>query len=94
VKRLAGKPFAMLGVNSDPDREGVKKTLAEENLNWPNWWDDGRLDGPIHTIWQVSERPAIHVLDAKGVIRYKNILPEDVDEAIDKLLEQLSRGKP
>ena len=30
VKRLAGKPFALLGINSDADREGLKKTMEEE----------------------------------------------------------------
>ena len=93
MKRLAGKPFVMLGVNSDKDREAVKKTLVEEQLTWPNWWDEGRIDGPIHTTWQVAERPAIHILDAKGVIRYKNPLPEDVDEAIDALLAEMTRGE-
>jgi hypothetical protein len=83
----------MLGVNSDEDREGVKKTLVEEQLTWPSWWDDGRIDGPIHTTWQITERPAIHILDAKGVIRFKNILPEDVDAAIDGLLEELEQGE-
>ena len=84
----------MLGVNSDEDREAAKKSLVREQLTWPNWWDDGRIDGPIHTTWQVLERPAIHILDGKGVIRYKNILPKDVDEAIDGLLEELAKATP
>lgn len=89
MKRLDGKPFAMLGVNSDEDREVAKKALVEEKLTWPSWWDDGRIDGPIHTTWQILERPAIHILDAKGVIRYKNIDPEKTDAAIDDLLAEL-----
>ena len=91
ANQLADKPFVTLGVNSDKDRAAVKKVLVEEQLTWPNWWDEGRIDGPIHTTWQVAERPAIHILDAKGVIRYKNILPEDVDAAIDALLEEAAR---
>jgi hypothetical protein len=89
VKRLSGKPFALLGVNSDEDRESLKKTLVDEDITWRSWWDAGRTDGPIHTTWQIVQRPAIHILDAQGVIRYKNIQPEDVDEAIDRLLAEL-----
>lgn len=79
----------MLGVNSDEDREALKRTLLEEQITWRSWWDEGNIEGPIHTTWQVQERPAIHLLDAKGVIRYKNIPSEDVDAAIDRLLVEL-----
>ena len=88
MERLSDKPFVLLGVNSDQDRESLKKTLAEEEITWRSWWDDGRIDGPIHTRWQIVQRPSIHILDAKGVIRYKNIEPDAVDGAIDALLRQ------
>lgn len=89
MKRLADKPFVLLGVNSDEDREALKRTLLEEQITWRSWWDEGNIDGPIHTTWQIQERPAIHILDGKGVIRYKNILPEEVDAAIERLLVEL-----
>lgn len=89
MKRLADKPFVLLGVNSDEDREALKRTLLEEQITWRSWWDEGNIDGPIHTTWQIQERPAIHILDDKGVIRYKNILPEEVDAAIERLLVEL-----
>lgn len=88
MKNLSGKRFVLLGVNSDEDREAIKKTCVDENLTWRSWWD-GAIDGPIHTKWQIAERPAIHILDAKGIIRHRNISPDDVDEAIDKLLKDL-----
>ncbi len=98
MERLNGKPFVMLGVNSDEDREALKTTLIEERITWRSWWD-GKIDGPIHTTWQILQRPAIHLLDANGVIRYKNIQPEAVDDAIDQLLaespvEEESRASP
>lgn len=89
MKRLAGQPFALLGVNSDEDRDALKQTMADEKITWRSWWDEGKIEGPIHTAWQIQERPAIHILDAKGVIRYKNIPSEQVDDAIDGLLAEL-----
>jgi hypothetical protein len=91
VKRLADKPFALLGVNSDEDREALKKTIADEQITWRSWWDEGNVAGPIHTTWQIEERPGIHILDGKGVIRHKNIAPEEVDAAIDRLLAELEQ---
>jgi hypothetical protein len=86
VKKLDGKPFVLLGVNSDKDREAMEKTLDDEEITWRSWWDGGSISGPIHTRWQIELRPAIHILDRKGVIRYKDIQPEEVDAAIDELL--------
>lgn len=89
MKRLAGKPFVLLGINSDKDRQALKQTLIDERITWRSWWDDGRIDGPIHTNWQILQRPSIHILDAKGVLRFKDLQPEDVDKAIDVLLAEL-----
>ncbi len=93
MKRLAGKPFVLLGVNSDADREALKKTLREEKLTWRSWWDNGSKFGPIQTKWQVEQRPVIYVLDAKGIVRYKNMSgvdEEDLNEAVDSLLAELA----
>lgn len=88
MERFAEKPFALLGVNSDEDRETLKRVMLEEQITWRSWWDEGNIDGPIHTAWQIEARPAIHLLDAKGVIRYRDIPPEEVDAAIDRLLAE------
>ena len=90
VKRLEGKPFALLGVNSDRDREQLKETLAEEKITWRSWWDQGSVTGPIQTKWQVTLRPTIYVLDAKGVIRFKDVNDKALDEAVDGLLTELA----
>ena len=34
VKRLEGKPFALIGVNSDADREELKQVLQQERITW------------------------------------------------------------
>lgn len=87
---MRGKPFVLLGVNSDRDLNAIRSVVAKESLNWRSWWDKG-IDGPIHTLWQISRRPAIHLLDAKGVIRYRDIAPENVDAAIEVLLKEMER---
>ena len=92
VKRLSDKPFVLLGINSDEDREEIQKTIKDESITWRSWWDSGSPEGPIQTQWQVTQRPAIYILDAKGVIRFKNIEAENLDAAIDSLLEELARG--
>ena len=46
VKRLAGKPFALVGVNSDTDRDKLKETLKEEQITWRSFWNGGSTSGP------------------------------------------------
>ena len=77
----------MLGVNSDQNREELKLTLIKEGIVWRSWWDDGRTDGPIHSKWQVAQRPTIYVLDKEGIIRFKDVLEDDLDQAVDSLIK-------
>lgn len=89
VKKFRDKPFVLLGVNSDEDRAALKKTLVDERITWRSWWDEGSISGPIHTTWQVIERPTVHLIDHRGVIRYKNVSTEELDAAIDTLMAEL-----
>src|ERR1035437_8573460 len=92
VKRLEGKPFALLGINSDEDRFEIKRTCKHAEITWRSWFDGGSTHGPIATAWNVQLWPTIYVLDAKGVIRYKDVDEEALDRAVDALLSELKTG--
>jgi hypothetical protein len=87
VKRLADKPFALIGVNSDEDRAKLKKALQKENITWRSFWDRS-TSGPIASTWNVQGWPTIYVLDHHGVIRFQNVRGDDLDEAINTLLRE------
>ncbi len=89
VKRLQNEPFALIGVNSDKDLEKLRPRLDEENITWRSFWNgpDG-TSGPISTEWNVHGWPTIYVLDKQGVIRFKNVRGESMDEAVDELLAE------
>ena len=76
-------------MNSDADREALKETLIQEQITWRSWWDEGSVNGPIQTEWQVMLRPTIYVLDANGIVRFKNVTEELLDKAVDSLLAEL-----
>jgi hypothetical protein len=91
VKRLEGKPFALVGVNSDTDKEKLKKRMAEERISWRSFWNGPKgTDGPISRAWNVHGWPTIYVLDHHGVIRFKRIRDEHVDKAVDQLLRNVA----
>jgi thiol-disulfide isomerase/thioredoxin len=94
VERLKVRPFVLLGINSDSDREKLKSVMAEKGMTWRSWWDSGRTGGPIATRWDVHVWPAIIVLDGKGVIRFRGLphhVAKPLDDAVDSLLEEMKR---
>ncbi len=89
VKKYADKPFEIVGVNSDRDRDKLKERMAEEEITWPSFFDGGGTGGPIASAWNVSGWPTIYVLDAEGRIRFKDVRGEDMDAALEELMGEL-----
>jgi hypothetical protein len=92
VKRLEKEPFALLGINSDGPADKVRKLLAENEITWRQAID-GSTSGPLATRWNVQGWPTIYVVDAKGVIRYRDVREEEMDHAVDTLLAELKAAK-
>ena len=90
VKRLEGKPFSLIGINSDP-KERLRQTIKKENMTWRSWWDGGSTGGPIAKAWKVNGWPTIYVLDHKGVIRYRDVREKELEKAVDTLLAEMSK---
>ena len=72
VADLHDAPFALIGVNSDTDKDKLRPRLLEEKITWRNFWNgkDG-TGGPISKAWQVTGWPTTYVIDHEGIIRWK-----------------------
>lgn len=92
VKKYADAPFALIGVNSDSDREQIRKTVKEKDITWRSFWNGGGTSGPISNRWNVSGWPTIYVIDAEGRIRYKNVRGEKLDQALETLIAEAEAG--
>jgi hypothetical protein len=90
VERLKDRPFALLGINSDGDAAKVRKIMMDNGIVWRNAVEGG-TSGPIAKRWNVTGWPTIYVLDAKGVIRFKDVREEAMDKAVDELLKELGK---
>ncbi len=91
VRRLQGRPFVLLGVNGDPDRAKLRERLTKDPLPWRSWWDglpDGAKGSRIAEAWNVTGWPTVYVLGPHGVIRYRNLFGQDLDQAVEKLLKE------
>ena len=88
VKRLEGKSFALIGINSDADRKQLKEVMKKEQITWRSFWDGGKIGGPIATRWNVHAWPTIYVLDQQGVIRAKQLRGSALDKKVDELMKE------
>ncbi len=95
VKEMESKPFALVGVNSDPDKEVLKKAMEKDQITWRSFWDR-TTGGPIASTWNIHGWPTLYVIDHKGVIRHKWLgSPGDkvLDEALAKLVKDAQGSK-
>jgi len=97
VKKMADKPFALVGVNSDKDLKALKPVLEEEKITWRSFWNgEEGVGGPISKEWNVRGWPTLYVIDHKGVIRHKFLGSpgdEKLDAAIEKLVAEAEKAK-
>src|SRR5262249_27751960 len=96
VKRLADKPFALVGVNSDNDMKELKPVLEKEQITWRSFQNQKGKNGVISDNWGVQGWPTLYVIDHKGIIRHKWLGSpgnEKMDEAIDKLVKEAEGEK-
>jgi hypothetical protein len=96
VKKMEGKPFALLGVNSDRDLKALRTVLEEEQITWRSFWNGPKgTGGPISEEWNVQGWPTLYVIDHQGVIRHKWLgSPSEkvLDESIEKLVKEAEKG--
>lgn len=85
VEKYENKPFAIVGVNSDPSLELLRQVMKEKDLSWPSFFDGGGIGGPIATKWGVRAWPTIYIIDHEGFIRSTD--RNTIDEVVERLVE-------
>jgi thiol-disulfide isomerase/thioredoxin len=91
VNRLKDKPFALVSISVDAEKKTLTDFLAKQPMPWNHWWNGG--EGKLIQTLDIHHYPTIFVLDPQGVIRYKEIRGQELEKAVDTLLNEIS-GKP
>jgi thiol-disulfide isomerase/thioredoxin len=86
VARLKDKPFALVSVSADPEKAALTEFLDKTPMPWTHWYS-GQKAGMVAD-WKVSAFPTIYILDANGVIRFKDVRGKALDLAVDTLLAE------
>jgi thiol-disulfide isomerase/thioredoxin len=89
VKRFQDKPFALISISVDKDKQTLVDFLAKESMPWTHWWNGP--EGKLVDVLNVRHYPTIYVIDGKGVIRNKEIRNETLERAVKTLLDELEK---
>src|SRR5262245_40754723 len=97
VQKLEGKPFALVGVNSDQEDESIKEGLEKHKVTWRSFKNAQKdAKGTISDEWKVQGWPTLYLIDHKGVIRKKWVGSpgnEVLDKAVEKLVAEAEKDK-
>jgi len=89
VEKLKDKPFVLVSVSADAKKETLTEFLEKEKMPWQHWWN-GQKGGVIDD-YKVEFFPNIYVIDAKGVIRHKQIRGEELEKAVEELIKEAEK---
>lgn len=95
LSRLEGRPFAIVGVNADKDRDLYRKVCRKMGITWPSFFE-GDVGGPIAGQFNLYNYPTVYLIDHRGVIRRKYREPPDegaLDRAVDRLVSEAESAK-
>ena len=93
VKKLEGKPFALIGVNSDKNEAEIKKQLKEHQITWRSF-KDVQKSNTISKDFGVQGWPTLLLIDHKGIVRKKWVggpNNEQLDAAVEKLVNEAAK---
>ncbi|MFQ5495134.1 MAG: redoxin domain-containing protein, partial [Phycisphaerae bacterium] len=88
VEQLKGKPFTVLAVSLDDDRDDVRRVV--KRLKFPGYqtWDEKGWENPVQTLYNVQMIPTWYVIDGRGIIRNRDPFGEKLIPAVRAVLKQ------
>ena len=97
AERMKGRPFVMLGVNGDEDRDKAKSVSAKEGITWRSFWNGGPR-GTISTRWSIRGWPTVYTIDADGTLRddglvyFQHIQGANPERAVEALVAEAEKA--
>jgi thiol-disulfide isomerase/thioredoxin len=82
------KGFEIVGISLDRSRDALDTYIAQNKIEWPQYFDGKYWNNDIATKYGVKSIPATYLIDKRGKIRYKSLRGKQLDEAVARLLAE------
>ena len=95
VKKMAKKPFVLVSVSADDEKDALVKFLEKEPMPWVHWWDSG-AESPVLKKYRVRAFPTLYLIDHTGEIKQKWVGKPDgdtLDKAIEEAVKEAEKAK-
>jgi thiol-disulfide isomerase/thioredoxin len=69
---LHPKGFEIVGINLDEDKETFTNIVAEQKMEWPEYFDGKKLETKFAQQFGIKDLPVVWLVDKKGVLRSIN----------------------
>ena len=85
AKRMADKPFVLIGVDADDSASVLRDAIRRERLEFPIVLDTDKANVAA---WGVTGLPTTYVIDKQGVIRAFDKRGDSFVEEVDELIAE------
>ena len=85
--KFQNKNFIIIGISLDRGIAPLKSYISNENISWPQYFDNG---GQIAKIYGITHIPTTFLIDGKGIIQDVNLKGAALEAAISQLVLEKS----
>jgi peroxiredoxin len=87
ASQFESEPFALVGVNQDPQPNVFRKLWEEYELRFPCVFEGGR-HGRVASAWHLDAPPKNLVIDRAGRLRYVDLDAAALEQAVAELISE------
>lgn len=77
--KFKNQGFIIIGISLDRGLQPLKTFISEENITWPQYFDNG---GQIANMYKITHIPTTFLIDGKGIIQAVNLKGNALEAAI------------
>ena len=86
--KYSGKGFEIVGISLDRSRDALDNYIAQNKIEWPQYFDGKYWNNDIATQYGVKSIPTTYLIDKRGKIRYKSLRGKQLEDAVERLLAE------
>ena len=88
-RKFNDKGFEIIGISLDSDKEKLEKFIADEGMDWPQYFDGKGWENELSNKYAVNSIPATFLIGPDGRIIARSLRGDDLEKAVAKAVGAL-----